>query len=70
MVWESELGGDNPKDFLEAADHMCRAMQRYQLGNPDAVVPGLPREDKRKIGAMLCKYKKQKKETYAMRGGS
>jgi hypothetical protein len=31
---------DNPKDFLEAAEHMCMAMQRFQLGDPDADVAG------------------------------
>lgn len=44
---------DNSKDFLEAADHMCRAMQRYRLGDPDAAVLGLPEKDKKKIDTML-----------------
>lgn len=37
---------DNPQDFLLAADHMCRAMRRYQLGEPDADVAGLSDEQK------------------------
>lgn len=32
---------DNPQDFLEAAEHMCIAMRRFQLGDPHADVAGL-----------------------------
>lgn len=32
---------DNPAEFLEAADEMCKAMKRYQIGDPDAPVEGL-----------------------------
>lgn len=32
---------DNPTDFAKAADRLCQEFQRYQLGNPEAVVPGL-----------------------------
>jgi hypothetical protein len=44
---------DNPKDFLEAADQICKAMQRYRLGISDAVVPGLPEPDKTLIAHLL-----------------
>jgi hypothetical protein len=44
---------DNPTDFLTAADHLCRAMQRYLAGNPDATVSGMPEVDKRKIAELL-----------------
>jgi len=44
---------DNPRDFLEAADRMCVAMQRYRAGDPDAEAPGLPPDDRKKIGKML-----------------
>ncbi|PMB33356.1 hypothetical protein CEN43_10385 [Fischerella thermalis BR2B] len=44
---------DNPKDFLEAAECMCKAMQRYIIGNPDADVPGLPKSDQDTIASML-----------------
>jgi hypothetical protein len=44
---------DNPKDFLEAADCMCKAMQRYIAGDPDAIVPGLPEPDKTAIALLL-----------------
>ncbi|RMH37316.1 MAG: hypothetical protein D6690_02815 [Nitrospirae bacterium] len=44
---------DNPKDFLEAANEMCKTMRRWQLGDPDAQVDGLPREDEKKIDALL-----------------
>ena len=33
---------DNPRDFAEAADELCRAFQRYRLDDPDADVDGLP----------------------------
>ncbi|MEO1069108.1 MAG: DUF6765 family protein [Cyanobacteria bacterium J06638_6] len=44
---------DNPNDFLIAANEMCKAMQRYRLGNPAADVPGLPATDKAKIAVLL-----------------
>ncbi len=44
---------DNPKDYLEASDNMCKAMQRYLAGNPDADVPGLPQDDKALIAHMM-----------------
>lgn len=44
---------NNPQDFLEAADQMCKAMQRYLLGDADAIVPGLPEADKIAISFML-----------------
>lgn len=44
---------NNPKDFLEAADQMCKAMRRYLAGDPDANVPGLPELDKIFIDFML-----------------
>jgi|CXWL01.1.fsa_nt_gi hypothetical protein len=40
---------DNTQLFLEAADRMCQAMQRYRLGNPDATVTGLPQNYRDKI---------------------
>ncbi|QSJ15531.1 hypothetical protein JYQ62_27390 [Nostoc sp. UHCC 0702] len=50
---DEEILRNNPKDFLEAADQMCKAMQRYLAGNPDAIVPGLPEPDKTLIDTML-----------------
>ncbi|HIK03882.1 MAG TPA: hypothetical protein IGS40_04080 [Trichormus sp. M33_DOE_039] len=44
---------NNPQDFLTAADHMCRAMQRYLVGKADATVSGLPAADKSLIASML-----------------
>lgn len=45
---------DNPTDFLEAADQLCRFFQRYLRRDPTAAVPGLPASDKaliqKKIG--------------------
>jgi hypothetical protein len=48
QVWR-----DNPRDFLEAADHLCQAIRRYQMGDPEAVVAGLLEPDKAMIGYML-----------------
>ncbi len=35
---------DNSSLFLEAAAEMCKAMQQYRAGDPDANVPGMPNE--------------------------
>ncbi len=53
---------DNPKDFLEAADQMCKVMQRYRQGNPDARVPGLIEKDKATIAALIESIIDQNKE--------
>ena len=37
---------DNPTDFLTAADHLFTALQRYFIGDPDAIVPGIPEGDR------------------------
>lgn len=50
---DEEILRNNPKDFLEAADQMCKAMQRHLAGDPDATVPGLPEPDKTLIATML-----------------
>lgn len=44
---------DNPRDFLAATNEMCRAMQRYRAGDPNASVPGLPADDQAKIAALF-----------------
>jgi hypothetical protein len=44
---------NNPRDFLEAAENMCKAMQRYHLGNPNADVPGLPEQDRALMDVMI-----------------
>jgi hypothetical protein len=45
---------DNPKDFLTAANEMCKAMQRYRLGDPAADVPGLPIADRQNQNCSAC----------------
>jgi len=63
LVWSYKNGmkktvpRNNPKDFLDAADKMCMAMKRWLIGNPEAVVDGLPVEDKKKIGKLLKNIK-------------
>jgi hypothetical protein len=44
---------DNPADFSEAAQEMCKAMQRFRASDPDADVPGLTPEDHDKISTLL-----------------
>lgn len=46
---------DNPKDFLEAANELCKLIQRFIQKNPDAVVPGLPSQDKELMKTMIQK---------------
>lgn len=46
---------DNAKDFLEAADELCKFIQRFILKNPEAEVPGLPHTDKELIKSMITK---------------
>lgn len=47
------ISRDNTALFLEAAEKMCRAMQRYRIGNPEANVPGLLPEGRDKIEEQL-----------------
>ncbi|MEB3295643.1 MAG: DUF6765 family protein [Synechococcales bacterium] len=44
---------NNPKDFLEAADQMCRVFQRYRLQDPDAEVAGLSSADRQQIQTLF-----------------
>jgi hypothetical protein len=48
---------NNPDDFLEAAEHMCRAMQCFQAGDPDFNAPGIPSNDYNVIQHMLREIK-------------
>nr|VFK37646.1 MAG: hypothetical protein BECKSD772F_GA0070984_101727 [Candidatus Kentron sp. SD]VFK41309.1 MAG: hypothetical protein BECKSD772E_GA0070983_101122 [Candidatus Kentron sp. SD] len=50
---------DNTADFLEAAEHMCMAMQRYIVGNPDADVDGLDEDTRDKLRKLFVKLKKK-----------
>jgi len=45
---------DNPKDFLEAADHMCMAMRRFIAGDPDKVTAGLCDSTRSQIAAKFA----------------
>ncbi len=56
LTWEyknnsgESITRNNPDDFCEAVDHMCMAMKRYRLGNPDDTdVTGIQKSDKDKI---------------------
>lgn len=59
LVWSYTNGlgerivRENPKDYLAAADAMCRAMQRFVAGRADADVPGMEREDRERLGELI-----------------
>ena len=44
---------DNPAQFSAAAHAMCKAMQRFRIGDADARTPGLPNEARDKINHLL-----------------
>lgn len=44
---------DNPRDFLEAADNMCKAMRSFLAGDESLGAQGLPDGDRRTIDRML-----------------
>lgn len=48
---------DNPTDFTEAADELCRFIQRHIAGNPDGNVNGLKTVDKERIRKMLTEIR-------------
>jgi len=53
---------NNPDDFLQAADSMCRVMQRFRVGDADAKAPGLSGEMKEKIGGFLAGFQEKEKK--------
>jgi len=50
---ENPVERDNPTAFSEAVNEMCKAMQRFRVGDPEASVPGLPPGDHEKISHLL-----------------
>lgn len=53
---------NNPRDFVAAADSMCRAIQRWRRDDPDAPADGLPPADKQKVGTLFNSLKNGNKE--------
>jgi hypothetical protein len=47
------IGRDNPRDFLDASDHMTRAMQAFIAGDSDARVMGLPPGDRETLARLF-----------------
>lgn len=47
------ISRNNPDDFLDAAEHMVRAMQCFRAGNADFDAPGIPSVDYNVIQRML-----------------
>jgi hypothetical protein len=45
---------DNTRDFLDAAEHMCIAMRRYILGDPNANVTGLSDTTREQVKNMFA----------------
>ena len=70
------ISRDNTSDFMTAADHMCMAMQRFIIGDPDANVAGLDADTKAKLHEMFVGIKKEKGDERhvewlkAIRGGA
>ncbi|WDP90341.1 MAG: hypothetical protein HUN04_11795 [Desulfobacter sp.] len=54
---------DNSEIFSQAANQLCRAMQRYRAGDPDAEVPGLPEDDHDKISGLFRSIQDEDGET-------
>ncbi len=53
--WKNELVvRDNPKDFLEAAQHLYLMMHRYRIGDMQAVAPAQPDKTWQLISDMFC----------------
>lgn len=48
---------DNTEIFVEAADHLCRAMQAWTAGDESAQQAGLPESDKEKIRDLFLELK-------------
>ncbi len=48
---------DNPTDFVEAANELCKMFQRFRRGDASAEVAGLPTADKEKIAFLLGKLR-------------
>jgi hypothetical protein len=49
----------NTDDFCAAANEMCKAMQRFRLGDPDAGVSGIAEEDSSKIRHLFTSIKEK-----------
>lgn len=65
LKWEYKDTNGNPVErdnliaFSEAANEMCKAMQRFRVGDPEASVPGLSPEDHEKITHLLGSIKNE-----------
>lgn len=59
LIWAYTNGRDervtrnNPDDYIDAAEQMCRAMQAFRAGSLDADVPGLSAPDRHVIQRLL-----------------
>jgi len=53
---------DNTRDFLQAADEMCRAMQRYIAGDPNAPAPGINDGDRARLEELFSTIQDKKGE--------
>ncbi len=48
---------NNPKDYMDACDHMCRAMQCFRSGDIEHGAPGLPARDRAIVYEMIVSLK-------------
>lgn len=53
------INRDNTKDFCEAANEMCKTMQRYRLKDPEADVSGLDSDTAYKLKNLFSDIKKR-----------
>lgn len=69
LVWQYTNGlgeritRNNPDDFLDAAENMCRVMQAFRAGDPDTNAEGLPAVDANIIQRMFREVVHEEAET-------
>jgi hypothetical protein len=69
LKWEYKNGDnqliqrDNTEDFVEAANHMCIAMQRYIAKDAHGDVPGMSSANQEKLRTKFKEYKSDEGET-------
>lgn len=54
---EKEVTRNNTDEFCKAADALCKAMQRFRLKDPDAMVPGIEQGDMGQIQRLFTDIK-------------
>ena len=64
LDWQNnKVYRDNPRDYMEAAQAMCQAMQRYRKNDPEARVPGLKDADYAQFERLICELVERDHDT-------